>query len=144
MEQQSHVELQCVKQGSKLRVRILSPGYYHDANCQFPRDLRIEGRHYRVSPHNISLITSRGKYYYSITSRSAIEVIEAGNINLDNLKIYEDSETSDCAICMALPKDSVMYPCGHFYTCGECSKKLEICPICRQKVTQVIAKANIG
>jgi hypothetical protein len=143
-QQPEKVELQCIKQGSKLRVRILTPGYYRDANCQFPRDLRVEGRHFKVSPSSISLITSRGKYYYSITSRAAIEVINAANIDLNALRIYEDADTADCAICMALPKDSVMYPCGHFYTCNECSKKLSTCPICRQKFTQIIPKANIG
>lgn len=135
------VELECIKIGPKLRIRIVSSGYYRDANCQFPRDLRVEGRHYKVPRNSISLITTRGKYYYSITSRGSIQVIDT---DLHALKVYEDADTIDCAICMALPKDSVMYPCGHFYTCDECSKKLATCPICRQKITQIIPKAQIG
>jgi hypothetical protein len=144
METQPLVELQCIKVGSKLRVRILTPGYYRDANCQFPRDLRVEGRHYKVSPSIISLITTRGKYYYSVTNRGAIQVVDATNIDLNALKVYEDTDTTECAICMSAPKDSVMYPCGHFYTCDECSKKLTTCPICRQKVSQIISKSQIG
>ncbi len=135
------VELQCVKEGSKLRVRILSPGYYRDANCQFPRDLRVEGRHYRVRPESISLITSRGKYYYSVRNCSSIEIVEH---TIESLRVYEDADTQECAICMAAPKDSVMYPCGHYYTCNACCKQLSSCPICRQKFTQIIPKANIG
>jgi Ca-activated chloride channel family protein len=39
----NYVELACIKQGSKLRVKIVSAGYLNYANCQFPRDIRIEG-----------------------------------------------------------------------------------------------------
>jgi len=38
------VYLQCVKVKNKLRVRITTPGYKNDANCQFPRAIRVEGR----------------------------------------------------------------------------------------------------
>ena len=44
------VYLECVREKSKLRVRIISPGYYSDANCQFPRAIRVEGRKYSVPP----------------------------------------------------------------------------------------------
>lgn len=142
--QDNKVELKCIKQGSKLRVRILTPGYYRDANCQFPKDLRVEGRHFKVTPESINLVTTRGKYFYSIKNRSAIEVFDPTVIDLNRLRIYEDTETTDCAICMCLPKDSVIYPCGHFYTCNECSKQLKTCPICRQNITQIIPKSNIG
>ena len=57
------VRLKCVKIGSKLRVRILTPGYFTNANCQFPRDLREEGRLYDVTPDAINLITSSTNYY---------------------------------------------------------------------------------
>ena len=33
----NYVYLKCVKEGKKLRIRITSPGYNNDANCQFPK-----------------------------------------------------------------------------------------------------------
>ena len=39
------IELVCVKDGSKLRMRIVSPGYHQDWNVQFPKNLRILGQH---------------------------------------------------------------------------------------------------
>ncbi len=50
----THVRLQCVKEGSKLRVRIISHGYNHDANCQFPRNIRAPGRQYSVPISDVS------------------------------------------------------------------------------------------
>ena len=42
------VLLKCIKEGSKLRVRVLSDGYEKDWNVQFPKNLRQEGTQYLV------------------------------------------------------------------------------------------------
>jgi hypothetical protein len=42
----SGVLLECIKQGSKLRVRVVSDGYRSDWFCQFPSDIRVAGRKY--------------------------------------------------------------------------------------------------
>lgn len=38
----------------------------------FPRDLRRDGLRYRVRPRDISLVTTRGKYYYSVKHYYAV------------------------------------------------------------------------
>jgi len=43
------VILQCIRDGGKLRVRVVSPGYHTDWNVQFPRNIREEGARYLVS-----------------------------------------------------------------------------------------------
>lgn len=40
--------LECFRQGQRLRVRVLSPGYHTDWMVQFPRNLRQEGDRYLV------------------------------------------------------------------------------------------------
>jgi hypothetical protein len=42
------VVVECVREGSKLRVRVVSDGYHASWFCQFPRDLREEGARYVV------------------------------------------------------------------------------------------------
>jgi outer membrane protein assembly factor BamB len=42
------VIVECVRQGQKLRIRALSPGYHSDWMVQFPRDIREEGAKYLV------------------------------------------------------------------------------------------------
>lgn len=48
------VELTCFREGGKLRVRVVSPGY-DDLNIQFPRAIRAEGAHYIVEELERSL-----------------------------------------------------------------------------------------
>ena len=138
------LRLQCIKEGSKLRVRILSQGYYNQANCQFPRDMRVEGRFYEVPRESVALITSRGKYFYSITKKSTINVLNATDADqVTNMVVYEDDACTDCAICMSNPKCMVIVPCGHFYTCEVCTVKIMECPICRSSITKSINKAHM-
>jgi predicted DNA-binding WGR domain protein len=42
------VVVECVPEGSKVRVRVVSPGYRSDWNVQFPRNLREQGARYVV------------------------------------------------------------------------------------------------
>ena len=146
----AYVILECVAEGSKLRVKMKSPGYLINSNCQFPRDLRLAGRKFKVPVSDVKLMTQRGKYFYSIKKKNNIEIIEDGDSssittellqnNLKNMKIYEDSDTSDCAICLFEVKSIVFIPCGHFYTCKPCSQLLKTCPICRENITDCVDK----
>ncbi|MFM7578086.1 MAG: hypothetical protein ACKO5Q_14250, partial [Microcystaceae cyanobacterium] len=45
---ESGILLECFRQGQRLRVRVLSPGYHPDWMVQFPRNLRQEGDRYLV------------------------------------------------------------------------------------------------
>jgi hypothetical protein len=42
------VIVECFREGSKLRVRVVSPGYNPDWNVQFPKDIRQQGDRYLV------------------------------------------------------------------------------------------------
>jgi hypothetical protein len=54
------VVVQCVAEGGKVRVRVVSPGYHADWNVQFPRNLRQEGTRYVVDSVRES---TQGGYY---------------------------------------------------------------------------------
>ena len=146
-----YIELACVKEGSKLRIKITSPGYLNNANCQFPRDIRVEGNKYRVRADDVSLIMTRGKWFYTI-KKGNIEIINQNpnqpNPNqpnqLNQIQIYEDVDEIECAICMTENKDTVFYPCGHYHTCAKCSNLLNNCPMCLKKITNRIDRSLIG
>lgn len=42
------VIVECFKEGNKLRVRVISPGYNPNWKVQFPKDIRQEGQRYLV------------------------------------------------------------------------------------------------
>lgn len=135
----STVSLICVREGSRLRIRITSDGYYNDANCMFPKNLRVEGAKYVVPVGDVSLVTRTNKYFYSI-KKNNIKVIESA-INKETVtKIYEDLDVSECAICLDSPKNIIIRPCGHFYLCAICAQSVTNCPICRAKITGLITK----
>jgi hypothetical protein len=139
------VRLKCVKEAGKLRVRIISSGYYTNANCQFPRDIRCDGGLYRVRPEDIRLITTRGKFYYSIKANAVTVVTDydsGGTVNAPT-NVYEDVDTPDCCICMCVEKE-IVFGCGHLYTCTSCSHRVSHCPICRQHITQRIHRSQFG
>jgi hypothetical protein len=145
-EQPQYVYLKCVKASSKLRVRIVTPGYLTTANCQFPRDMREEGRYYRVSPSAVKLQTLKNKYYYCIKNKKDITVVTELDIPKPpppKIRVYEDTEQEECLICFDAVKEAVFNPCGHYYTCHACSKRCKTCPVCRCPVESVIDKKDL-
>jgi len=54
------VELYCVREGGKLRVKVASDGYDASKNIQFPRSIRAEGARYVVEGLDLS---SDGSFY---------------------------------------------------------------------------------
>lgn len=138
----NYVEMYCVQEGSKLRVKISTIGYLRNANVQFPKDLRVNGRRFRVLKSSVNLITIRGKYYYSVKKRNCIDIIDiVSTSDLNSITLYEDTETNECAICLCNEKNTIFIPCGHYYCCNVCSDKLRECPICRSQILQKIDKS---
>ena len=146
---EDYIYLKCIKEGSRLRVRILTPGYYNDANCQFPKNIRRDGQVYKVPKYDVSLV-SRGamKWFYNV-KKHHIELINGYNeeehkVDFSHVHVYEDETTNECCICFDAPKNIVFIPCGHFYCCSGCSNHIDNCPICRIRITNKIDKDLIG
>uniref|UniRef100_A0A6C0AE49 RING-type domain-containing protein n=1 Tax=viral metagenome TaxID=1070528 RepID=A0A6C0AE49_9ZZZZ len=135
------VNLICIKEKGKLRIRITSTSYFSDANVQFPRSIRFEGRKYRVKKEHINFIQTRGKYFYSVKKESNIEIL---NDDFSEINVFEDTEDNLCIVCMDNEKSIVFNPCFHYYCCLVCSEKLHNCPICRFRIMSKIKKDMIG
>src|SRR5690349_13338599 len=137
----SMVYLKCIKEGSRLRVRITSNGYLQRANCQFPRALRMENRTFSVDPANVTLSRgTSGSFFYRV--RKPITIIEDPPVTVE--RVYDLDP--DCVICLEEPKTMIMVPCGHYCLCTECSTKLKTstCPICRSHVNTMITPEQIA
>jgi hypothetical protein len=144
------VRLKCVKAGSKLRVRIISPGYNPDANCQFPRAIRVEGREYTAPADAITFSEDRNKKFFYRVKKSAITVVEGAATGAGAVdKVYgDDAIDMDCVVCMAFQKDVVFAPCGHYCCCSTCATTVKTrqgnCPICRGRIQQVVRRDQIA
>ena len=52
---------------------------------------------------------------------------------------FSEEETpnfNDCTICMHKKAHIMLVPCKHVCVCESCVVKLEICPVCRQKINR--------
>lgn len=144
------VNLLCVREGNKLRVRITSPGYNNWSNCQFPKDIRIEGCRYTCQPEHITLALIGSKYFYRIR-KYGINVCDGEPIEesvqiSSDFKIYTDESCEECSICLTNIKALVYVPCGHFISCRDCDSHLtkRTCPICRVNIINTITPDQIG
>ncbi len=61
---------------------------------------------------------------------------------LDEPKVIDEKqpeEDNKCKICFINELSIVTIPCKHMCMCMECSGKINICPICRAKITEKIS-----
>ena len=142
------VYLQCVQDGRRLRVRITSPGYDTEANCQFPRAIREAGKRYSVPPSAISFARGpAGKFFYRV-KKNDITIVEAQSepqqVTVD--RVYGDEET-ECLVCMAADREVVIVPCGHYCMCATCAGIIHAqtgkWPICRGNVNLIVTRDQI-
>lgn len=138
------VVLHCVSDGSKLRVRIKSNGYYNYANCQFPKNIRALGHEYEVPEHAITLCaTPRGTYFYRINKKYInAGISKCAEVHVD--AVYEDADSNECALCCDADKSIVFAPCGHFMTCDACAHKIsDVCPMCRARIVARVERSHV-
>ena len=138
----SLVTLQCVHEGKKLRIKIISPGYIQSANCMFPRNIRVAGREYTVPKEDVVMADTKGKFFYRI-KKDNIKIIE-NKEDFSNLVVYGDCV--ECAICFTDDTTTeyvIFVPCGHYCCCIDCAKQIKSCCMCRAPITQMITKDQL-
>ena len=132
------VELQCVSEGAKVRVRITCyidvtgrrhEGVYHNEyNCRFPRALREDGKVFRVPEQDVKLSGGSGKaYFYTVAVKNIVAVSD--NIS----RVY--TVCTECVCCMNADVSIAFAPCGHAATCDACASAIQNCCICRSKIS---------
>lgn len=158
------VRLKCVAEGRRLRVKIISHGYNSEANCQFPRDIRLDGREYLVPVTDVKFSEMNCKFFYRI-GRKNIQIIDDVtkiSSDLSNLKIYGDVEGDqhmECCICFCTCSGGgggnvsvsgednqmvVFAPCGHYCCCLACANKINKCPLCRGEIQHRVTRDQLA
>lgn len=146
------VRLKCVTEGHRLRVKIISRGYNSEANCQFPRDIRKDGREYLVPVSDVTFSEMNCKFFYRI-GRKKIQIVDDVTklaCDLNQLKIYgnvTDDQQQECCICFCncnCNQMVVFAPCGHYCCCLTCSGKVNKCPLCRRDIQHRVTRDQLA
>ena len=127
--------LQATREDRDQIAKLLHNAQYHQAQ-QLKQQLPLS---------SASVIASIGEIRETVTkmSLSELEAFESHLSTLSKtvvqtivLKKQEEEmkESNLCIVCLELPKDHVLIPCGHQIVCITCAK-LPACPLCRAKVT---------
>lgn len=48
------------------------------------------------------------------------------------------NQHNNCGICDSAPKNIILIPCRHLYTCTLCTFSVENCPLCRSNITKIM------
>lgn len=89
------ITLQCVRERGKLRIRfhsftnsdgkVYTNVYNNSYNCQFPRDIRREGRFYEVGSDDIVLVVGGAKQPFYRIRKNNLKILSHGP-NEENLE----------------------------------------------------------
>lgn len=146
MEDEPRVRLQCVSEKGRLRVRIVTSGYALNANCRFPRDIRVEGKYWTV-PASAVKLQGKTKFYYTISTKNLIEVdVNVQILDISALKVYDVTSEGECVICsyVRFADDMIIIaPCGHKCACFECLSQCDKCPICRSPIERMVKPSEL-
>ena len=146
------VIFKCIKSGSKMRVKIITPGYHNEANCQFPRAIRADGKFFKAPMSAVTLARGpSGTFFYRVSAKFIEEVTDGASVLIPSekikLRVFEDEHDDTCTICMEAPKELVIVPCGHFNMCKTCTESVmktsKKCPFCRGVIQYTVTLDQI-
>jgi hypothetical protein len=149
--------LKCILEKKKLRIKfhcfindenkIYNNVYNNNYNCKFPKDIRENGRYYKVNDNDISLTNDSNKQTFYNINKKHITIMTEEEVNtllnpivdVSNLKIFDAGE---CIICMEVDSKVIFIPCAHRCVCVNCYESIKkiknCCPICRRDIIQTV------
>ena len=65
----------------------------------------------------------------------ALKRIHGGDVRSDG---RGGTGVTTCKICLDMPVQSVLKPCGHSLMCWRCANEVKDCPVCRKRIDEVI------
>jgi ferredoxin-fold anticodon binding domain-containing protein len=151
--------LECITYKKKLRIRfncfidnegkIFNNVYNNLYNCQFPKNIREEGRFYEIHDNDLVIVESNTPFYkirtnnIRILSEDESKIYQTKSnkelVDISTLKIFD---IGDCVVCLSVPSSIIFIPCAHMCVCSDCyngiKKTKNCCPLCRRNIIKTI------
>lgn len=95
-----------------------------------------------ISPEEKQLTIEDKKEKYKIENDNLNTSMQNKNKIENTVQIKKKDGMSNndslmCIICCDHQREVALLPCGHFYLCNECAKKITECGICREKIVEI-------
>ena len=84
------------------------------------------------------LISNEDPSNVAPTVYSARESADGGTQPMKRRRDSADGGESECVVCMDMPRQFAMVPCGHLCLCERCKDNHTSCPICRSTVDKTL------
>ena len=86
-----------------------------------------------------SRVSGKGKKKKTTAGKS-VAAAKSGGAAASAADDDADDGATTCVVCMEQPRNALLMPCGHIYTCMDCVGKLRTkkCPICRASISRVV------
>lgn len=117
--------------------------YNNEYNCDFPKDIREEGRYYEVGRDSLTVVQRRyQRPFYRINKWYGIRTMPQGwhpDTGLDDSGTVDAPSSSnrsepsaaavrpnvlfemnECVICLSEIPNTIFIPCAHLCACSEC------------------------
>ena len=155
--------LECIKEKNKLRIRfnsfidsegkVFTNVYNNMYNCQFPKDIRENGRFYEINDNDMIIVDSKTPFYKikknniriltdeeaKVYQCNSTNKIPQNTVDISQLKIFDVAE---CVVCLSVSSSVIFIPCAHMCVCNDCyigiKKTKNCCPLCRRNITKII------
>jgi hypothetical protein len=166
---QEKITLRCVREHGKLRIRFHSYTnhdgkeytnvYNNDYNCQFPRDIREEGKFYEIGTEDLVIVAGGARQPFYRVKKGNIRIVAyngtvtpapVSSVKKRSKKSREASETvgssaaatpapvvpaqvfevNECVICLEAKPNQIFLPCAHLCTCSDCYQQMKMNKAC--------------
>ena len=149
----------------KLRIRfncfidnegkIFNNVYNNHYNCQFPKNIRENGKFYEINDNDMIIVDIESKTPFYKIKKNNIRILndeeskiyqknsenknEKDILDISKLKIFDIAE---CVVCLSVSSSIIFIPCAHMCVCSDCydgiKKTKNCCPLCRRNITKTI------
>jgi hypothetical protein len=133
------IRIKCFNDQRKLRYRVITPGYSHDAAVTLTKNLRNFNREVLIPRKGLYLREGTQGYYYQLSMPLLDFLTPLDRPTDPDLEMPTDYDRQVCWTCKLKRAElKIFAPCGHRFSCTICSDKWETCPICNTPIEKKI------
>lgn len=138
------IRAKCFRDKGKLRYRIISPGYSHDAIILLHANYRKTGREFLIHPQDLQIKKVSGKFLFKVDPIKIDWLGAFDTASKEEIQMPEDKNYLTCWMCKEKKGElKIFSPCGHRFCCPKCASGIENCSLCKVRIENIISNEDL-